>query len=140
MASAAEMAAAAAVESALQQQRELAERMTSFEANMRAAFDTQLQQIRDANTTEMKNVITSHAETVKLLIVKQEDRSNAKPRYNDKLSEKSYKRIEKFSGGELIWQDWKYDFEILTGALNKDVALELRDSIKKPEPRTGYDI
>ena len=73
----------------------------------------------------MKKVMASHAETVRLLVSQKDEGSRTKSRYCEKLSEKSYKRIEKFAGGESNWQDWKYDFEILTGALNKDVAREL---------------
>ena len=31
-----------------------------------------------------------------------------------KLNEKSYKRMDKFCGGESEWQEWKYDFEVIS--------------------------
>ena len=34
--------------------------------------------------------------------------------YDSRLTEKSYKRMEKFSGGETEWDDWKYDSMIIT--------------------------
>ena len=100
-------------------------RMTSSETQMKHAFDSQIAQIRDASTKEMNEVLASHAETVRLLVIQKDEGSRNKSRYGEKLSEKSYKRIEKFAGDESNWQDWKYDFEILTGALSKDVAREL---------------
>ena len=75
---------------------------------------------------------------MRILISQRDEGPKIKSRFAEKLSEKSYKRIEKFAGGEANWQDWKYDFEILTGALNKDVARELGD--QSQSPNRGQDM
>ena len=49
-----------------------------------------------------------------------------------KLNEKSYKRMERFSGGEDEWEDWKYDFEIITRSVNPAVGGALTFAVKAP--------
>ena len=57
-----------------------------------------------------------------------------------KLNEKSYKRMDKFSGGDDEWQDWRYDFEIITRSVNPDVGIALTEICKNTEPKTAAEI
>ena len=63
-----------------------------------------------------------------------EESPNREKNHEQRLTEKSYKRMEKFSGGESAWEDWKYDFTIITRSVNPDVAraLDLCSKSKKP--------
>ena len=71
---------------------------------------------------------------MKLLLKRDETTSKPKDKWSAKLTEKSYKRMEKFSGGEVAWQEWSYDFELITGALNPCVRKELTEAENKPRP------
>ena len=51
-----------------------------------------------------------------------------------RLNEKSYKRMDKFSGGENEWNEWKYDFMIITRSVNKKVGETLEACIKGKKP------
>ena len=51
-----------------------------------------------------------------------------------KISEKSYKRLEKFVGGESFWNDWKGDFEMATRAINGTVGQTLKDAADSKLP------
>ena len=110
----------AAAAEAAREKAEVAKRMIGFENRMKKEFDNQLKGIREASDKEMKRVVDSHVEIVRAL--SNREGSSSKSKYHDKLSEKSYKRIEKFAGGETSWKDWKYDFEILTGALDRSLV------------------
>ena len=57
-----------------------------------------------------------------------------------KLQEKSYKRMEKSSGGESEWQEWKYDLEVITRATNSEVSLALKDCLTMKELKTGREL
>ena len=60
---------------------------------------------------------------------------------NDARSnEKSYKRIEKFSGGESEWDDWKYDFMVIARSVNADVGKALERCIKNKKPVTAKEL
>jgi hypothetical protein len=62
-------------------------------------------------------------------------------KYRDaKLNEKSYKRMEKFSGGEAEWQEWKYDFEVITRSTNHEVGTALGLCLLVKEPKTGIEL
>ena len=80
----------------------------------------------------------AHEATLKIILGQRDDGLAGKPKdtWSEKLSEKSYKLIDKFAGGETTWQDWRYDFELLTGALNPQVAEELKVTAKANAPRT----
>ena len=54
--------------------------------------------------------------------------------YDSRLTEKSYKRMEKFSGGETEWDEWKYDFMIITRSVNSEVGAALETCIKGKKP------
>ena len=115
--------------------------MAIFEARITKDFGDELTKIRASHAEELRTVRGSHAETVKILIGQSAQAATPKPRSkgSEKLSEKSYKRMDKLAGGEANWQDWRYDFEVLTGVLNPEVARELVETAK-PEPRTGLEI
>ena len=100
------------------------QRMALFEARVIKDFGDELAKIRASNAEVLRIERESHAETVKVLIGQSAQATTPKPRFkgSEKLSEKSYKRMDIFAGGEANWQDWRYDFELLTGALNPDVA------------------
>ena len=107
-------------------------------AQIRAA-SAQAAVVAAANIQSMKE---SHESTVRMLLERREEATADKPKtkWADKLSEKSYKRIIAFGGGEASWQDWKYDFQILTGSLQKDVAEELEFLLSQPEPRLNNEL
>ena len=117
-----------------EQQRNHEERFADFERQVseRAA------EREETSRTQMQTLMAAHAETVKTLIIaaattgQRDDAPSTRTKYADKISEKSYKRIVAFGGGESSWQDWKYDFQISTGSLNKDVAEELEYLIAQP--------
>ena len=103
-----------------------------------AGFNNQLEQIRAANSEGLKSVKDAHEATLKIILGQRDDglAGKSKAKWSEKLSEKSYKRIDKFAGGETTWQDWRYDFELLTGALNPQVAEELKVTAKATAPTT----
>ena len=52
-----------------------------------------------------------------------EEAANKKNKDHDsRLNEKSYKRMEKFTSGESEWDEWKYDFLIITRSVNPEVG------------------
>ena len=67
--------------------------------------------------------------------------NNQEKGHDSRLNEKSYKRMEKFSGGESEWEDWKYDFTIITRSVNPDVgrALEICSRSRKPVSAENLD-
>ena len=108
-------------------------------------FTSELEKIRATNAeaaitaaASLKSMKESHEPTLKIPLDQRDEAmtNGPKTKWSEKLSEKSYKRIDKFAGGETTWQDWRYDFELLTGALNPQVAEELKLTAKAIAPRT----
>ena len=124
----------------LQQQQQEQTRLDK--QDLREQMNVELEKIRTANTENIQSVKLTHETMLKLILNQRDETSAAKPKgkWSEKLSEKSYKRIDKFAGGEATWQDWRYDFELLTGALNPQVAAELKEAAKASEPRTMAQI
>ena len=69
-----------------------------------------------------------------------EEGSNTDKGNDIRLTEKSYKRIEKFSGGESEWDDWKYDFDVITRSVNSSVGDALTLCTKSKKPLTAKDL
>ena len=46
------------------------------------------------------------------------------------ITEMSYKRLKMFSGGDDQWEDWRYDFGIITRSINPPVGEALTHMIK----------
>ena len=112
-------------------------------------FNSELEKIRATNAeaaisaaASPKSMKEAHESTLKILLEERDEAMTNKPKtkWSEKLSEKSYKRIDKFADGETTWQDWRYDFELLTGALNPQVAEELKITAKAIAPRTFAEI
>ena len=59
-----------------------------------------------------------------------EESSNRDKNHDQRLNEKSYKRMDQFSGGETEWDDWKYDFMIITRSVNAEVGAALETCIE----------
>ena len=110
-----------------------AEEQASAREAERETFTTQImQKVKDEFNKEARE------STLKILLDQRDEAMTNKPKtkWSEKLSEKSYKRIDKFAGGENAWQDWRYDSELLTGALNPQVAEELKATAEAIAPRT----
>ena len=60
-------------------------------------------------------------------------------KHDIKITEKSYKRLNVFSGGYDEWEDWKYDFEIITRAINPSVGDALTQLLKNGVKMTGEE-
>ena len=67
------------------------------------------------------------------------DKDKAMGRSDIKLTEKSYKRMERFSGGDDEWEDWKYDFEIITRSVNPAVGEALTKCLEDSAKATTGD-
>ena len=70
-----------------------------------------------------------------------EETEEREPRGREaKLNEKIYKRLEKFTGGELAWQEWRYDSVVIARAVNPEVSLALKDCLTMKTPKTGREL
>ena len=70
---------------------------------------------------------------------RERDRAMGKSDIN--LTEKFHKRLDRFSGGDDEWEDWKYDFEIITRSINPAVGEALTECIRgSSKPMSADDF
>ena len=110
------------------------ERLATLESRMMREAKEQIQSMMDSHDATVKNLMS--------VITTIQGASSDKPKekWADKISEKSYRRITAFSGGESNWQEWKYDFQVATRAANKDVGIELDHLLAQAEPRSENEL
>ena len=60
--------------------------------------------------------------------------------HDSRLNEKSYKRMEKFTSGESEWDEWKYDFLIITRSVNPEVGAALAKIIDERKSESALTM
>ena len=111
-------AAAEAAALAMQQQQVAAQQAAT-------AAQTALMEAMKTFLTESKSQPQSKPSTSDL--TEKEKESNLDRKSDIKLNEKSYKRMNSYKGGDDEWEDWRYDFEIITRGVNPGVGSALTE-------------
>ena len=102
-----------------EQMRLMTENMGQTSARLLAQLAEHMKLIQKPETTEKKG---------------HEEKSDEEDNKNNKILEKSYKRLDKFEGGELQWNLWKEDFEVMTRSANGLVGQTLKDAADSKTP------
>jgi hypothetical protein len=66
------------------------------------------------------------------------ERSDYNNHRNQRLEEKSYRRVDKFQAGETEWQEFAFDVTVTTRALNPELASKMEEITKKKELDPDY--
>ena len=61
-------------------------------------------------------------------------------REHRKITEKAYRRVDKFSGGDEEWRSWEFDFKVATRAVDAKMVEALETAEVKGKTLTGKDF
>ena len=141
----------------LQQTQNLAaEKLQSLTAAAAEAAALAMQQQQVAAQQAATAAQTAMMEAMKTFLTENKPQPQSKPSTSEqtekekestldrksdiKLNEKSHKRMECFKGGDDEWEDWKYDFEIITRSVNPGVGGALTDCSNSTQPMAVADF